>query len=72
MLKIRVNSAFTLVEMMVVLIVLGILVSFAAPSYFSSRQKALDQEAKGMLKLVQAAQEVAKAENGSYLICNPQ
>lgn len=60
------NKGFTLIELIVVVIVLGVLVAFAVPQYARSKEKALDNEAKGYLVLIQAAENLYKIENGSF------
>ncbi len=46
---------FTLIEIIVVVIIMGILVALAVPSYIETREKSLDKEAVAALKLIRAA-----------------
>ena len=57
---------FTLIEMMVVVVILGILVSIAYPSYTSYLLKSRRAEAKSMLQEIQLRQEKYRANNSSY------
>ena len=48
-------KAFTLTELLIVVIVIGIIVSLSVPSYINTREKALDKEAIMALKLIRGA-----------------
>jgi general secretion pathway protein G len=60
------RRAFTLVELIIVVIIIGILVTFAMPAFRTTKEHALDSEAKASLKLIQAAQKIYKMETDSY------
>jgi type IV pilus assembly protein PilA len=59
------ESGFTLVELLVVMLILGILAAIAIPSFFNQRDKATDAEAKSAARTAQTAAE-------SYATDDPQ
>jgi type IV pilus assembly protein PilA len=65
--KTRSESGFTLVELLVVMLILGLLASIAIPAFFNQRIKAQDSEAKSIAKTAQTALETfATDRNGLY------
>ena len=61
------ESGFTLVELLVVMLILGLLAAIAIPAFFNQRTKAQDSEAKSTSKTAQTALETyATDNNGSY------
>ena len=61
------ESGFTLVELLVVMLILGLLAAIAIPAFFNQRDKANDAEAKSAAKTTQTAMETyATDNNGSY------
>src|SRR5687767_9220250 len=70
--KLRERSAgeggFTLVELLVVMLILGLLAAIAIPSFFNQRDKARDADAKSAVRTAQTAMETFATDNsGSYL-----
>jgi len=56
------SRGVTLIEILIVLIIVGILASFAFPGYIKMRETAVDKEVKSALKLVQSAQKIYRLE----------
>lgn len=57
---------FTLIELIVVVIIIGILVSFALPQFGVTKERTLDREAKANLALMRAAERIYRMEIGYY------
>ena len=58
------ESGFTLVELLVVMLILGILAAIAIPAFFSQRDKGYDSDAKANARTVQTALETYAVDNG--------
>jgi type IV pilus assembly protein PilA len=62
------EEGFTLVELLVVMLILGLLAAIAIPSFFNQRDKAKDADAKAAVRTTQTAMETYATDNGgSYL-----
>jgi type IV pilus assembly protein PilA len=73
-LRVRVQgeSGFTLVELLVVMLILGLLAAIAIPSFFNQRDKAKDADAKAHARTAQTAIETYATDNhGSYADATP-
>lgn len=64
------KAGFTLLEILIVIIIIGILVSLGLPNFGPIREKTLDKEAKANLRLIQAAEKIYRLENGHYFPCS--
>ncbi len=60
------QKSFTLVELIIVVVIIGILVAFASPQFAVTKERALDKEAKAIISLIQAAEKIYKMEEGPY------
>jgi prepilin-type N-terminal cleavage/methylation domain-containing protein len=62
----RQNKGFTLIELMIVVVIIGILAVLAIPRYTRAATKAKQSEAKGILKQVHTMQKAYFVENDAY------
>jgi len=62
----RAKRAFTLVELAVVVVIIGVLAAFAAPRFLASVERSKAAEAFNYLSAVQSAQERYHARQGTY------
>lgn len=64
--KIRNRSGFSLVELVVVVLIMGILAAVAAPKLFDKMDEAKVSATKQSLQVIRGAIELYKVEEGSY------
>jgi type IV pilus assembly protein PilE len=62
------NKGITLIELLVVVVIVGILAAVAVPIYTGYMVRARRVDAKTVLEQVRGAQEMWRAERGSYAI----
>ena len=66
--KIKFKTGFTLIEVMIVVVIIGILVGLAVPRFTRSTVKAKQTEAKLLLKQIYTMQQSYREENDTYWI----
>ena len=68
----RDESGFTLVELLVVMLILGLLAAIAIPAFFNQRDKAKDASAKEAARTAETSMETFATDNGgSYANATP-
>ena len=65
------KRGFTLIELLVVVLIVGILAAIAIPAYTNYLVRSRRADAKTALEQVRAAQEMWRAEKGSYCTSVP-
>ncbi len=60
------KRAFSTMELIAVLVIIGILSAIALPQFRAARENALEREAQSVLKLIQAAEKIYGVEMTHY------
>jgi len=60
------KKGFTLLELLIVLIIIGVLAALFIPSFRPAKEAALNDEARANLDLIKAAEKVYRMENNLY------
>jgi type II secretion system protein G len=64
--KVRSNKGFTLIELMIVVVIIGILAAIAIPKFGQATDRAKEKEADGIIKQVYTLQSAYKAQSGRF------
>jgi type II secretion system protein G len=62
----RNSKGFTLIELMIVVVIIGILAALAIPRFTQASARAKEKEADGILKQIYTLQNAYMANNGTY------
>ena len=60
------EKAFSLLELIIVIIIVGVLATLGFVNYGSVKERTLDKEAQANLKLIRAAERIYRMEYGFY------
>jgi type IV pilus assembly protein PilA len=61
------KKAFTLIELMIVVAIIGILAAIAIPNFVKFQCRSKQSEAKGNMKAIYVGEESYRAENDTYI-----
>lgn len=64
------KKAFTLMEIMITVVLIGVIAGFAIPNYERAMNKARERDAIVQLSLIHSACQIYKAQHGGYFVGN--
>ena len=70
--KVRNAKGFTLIELMIVVVIIGILAALAIPRFTQASARAKEKEADGVLKQIFTLEQTYYANNGAYATTSTQ
>lgn len=65
--KFQNRKGFTLIELMIVVVIIGILAALAIPRFMQATTKSKQSEAKGILKQIYTMEQAYRQENDVYM-----
>ena len=66
--KFHSREGFTLIELMIVVVIIGILAALAIPRFMQATVKSRQSEAKGILKQIYTMERTFRQETGAYSV----